>query len=72
MEAGKKAAGIFLDLLQQVKAALTPDDLIAERIASNIGADPEDVYHCLNHLAANGSAKVSHGRTPADDTFCSV
>jgi len=72
VEAGKKAAGIFLDLLQQVKAALTPDDLIAERIASNIGADPEDVYHCLNHLASNGSAKVSHGRTPADDTFCSA
>ncbi len=70
VEAGKKAAGIFLDLLQQVKGALSPDDLTAERIASNIGADPEDVYHCLNHLASNGTAKVNQGSSPAADTFC--
>ena len=70
VEAGKKAAGIFLGLLQQVKGALTPDDLTAERIANNISADPEDVYHCLNHLASNGVAKVNQGGSPANDTFC--
>ncbi|MBT8037358.1 MAG: glucose-6-phosphate isomerase [Verrucomicrobiae bacterium] len=72
VEAGKKAAGIFLDLLSQVKATLTSDALSAERIASKIDADPEDVYHCLNHLAANSQASVSHGSTPADDTFCKI
>ncbi|MCP5535921.1 MAG: glucose-6-phosphate isomerase [Akkermansiaceae bacterium] len=72
VEAGKKAAGIFLDLLQQVKAALTPDDLTADKIAASIGADPEDVYHCLNHLAANGAASLTQGNSPAEDTFCSL
>ncbi len=69
VEAGKKAAGIFLNLLSQVRAALCPDDLTAEQIAANIGADPEDVYHCLNHLAANGAAQLHQGSSPADDTF---
>ncbi len=69
VEAGKKAAGIFLNLLQQVKAALTPDPATADQIAANISADPEDVYHCLNHLAANGNASLTQGNTPATDTF---
>ncbi len=69
VEAGKKAAGIFLDLLQQVKGALTDSAQTAEQIASSINADPEDVFHCLTHLSSNGMAKVNAGTSPATDTF---
>ena len=69
VEAGKKAAGIFLKLLQQVKGALNADDLTADHIAASLGANPEDVYHCLNHLASNGAAKLAPGNSPAEDTF---
>ncbi len=72
VEAGKKAAGIFLDLLQQVKATLTPGNATAEQIANKIDASPEDVYHCLNHLAANGNANLTQGDTPATDTFSAI
>ncbi len=72
VEAGKKAAGIFLDLLQQVKATLTPGNATAEQIANKIDASPEDVYHCLNHLAANGNANLAQGDTPATDTFSAI
>lgn len=69
VEAGKKAAGIFLDLLQSVKGGLTPAAQTAEGLAVSIGADPEDVYHCLTHLSANGLAQVTEGDSPATDTF---
>lgn len=69
VEAGKTAAGIFLDLLQKVKGALTDSEQTAEQIASWIEADTEDVYHCLTHLANNGTATVSQGSTPAEDRF---
>ena len=72
VEAGKKAAGIFLDLLQQVRAALSTESLTADHIAASIGADPEDVYHCLNHLAANGRATLTEGNSPAEDSFCAT
>ncbi|HEX5790991.1 MAG TPA: glucose-6-phosphate isomerase, partial [Luteolibacter sp.] len=52
VEAGKKAAGIFLELLNQVRGHLTNEAKTAAQIATEIGADPEDVYHCLNHIAA--------------------
>jgi len=69
VEAGKKAAEIFLDLLQQVKSGLTNTAQTAEKVAASIGADPEDVYHCLTHLAANGFATVNEGTSPATDSF---
>lgn len=69
VEAGKKAAGIFLELLQQVKSTLTDEKQSAPQMASTLSADPEDVYHCLNHLAANGAAQLSAGASPADDQF---
>jgi len=71
VEAGKKAAGIFLELLAKVKQQLSENSLNAQTISSAIGADTEDVYHCLTHLAANGRAIVTHGDSPADDTFAS-
>lgn len=69
VEAGKKAAATFLELLQNVRSALTGNPQTAEAIASALLADAEDVYHCLTHLAANGQATVSEGGSPAKDTF---
>ena len=69
VEAGKKAAGEFLTTLTSVRGQLTAQALTADQIATACGADPEDVYHSLTHLAANGQARVSLGTTPAADTF---
>ncbi len=71
VEAGKKAAGTFLETLNSVRANLTPAPQTAEQIAAACNADAEDVYHCLNHLAANGEAMTKLGTTPAADTFAS-
>jgi glucose-6-phosphate isomerase len=69
VEAGKKAAGDFLTTLARVRAQLTTTAQSADQIATTTGADPEDVYHSLTHLAANGAAHVALGTTPAADTF---
>ena len=69
VEAGKKAAGIFLKLLAGVRGQLSATPQTAEPIAAKLGADAEDVYHCLNHLAANGAALTSQGASPAQDTY---
>jgi glucose-6-phosphate isomerase len=69
VEAGKKAAGIFLGLLAGVRSELTTAPQAAGHIAATLGADAEDVYHCLTHLAANGVALTSMGACPADDIF---
>ena len=71
VEAGKKAAGTFLEILKSVRAKLSSSPQTAEQIATAISADPEDVYHCLTHLAANGEAVVTLGRSPAADVFVS-
>jgi glucose-6-phosphate isomerase len=73
VEAGKKAAARILALQGKVKSALdaakgtpkTPAEL-----AAATEADPEDVYHVLNHLAANSPAIVrSDAKTPGQETF---
>jgi glucose-6-phosphate isomerase len=69
VEAGKKAAGVFLEILKIVRAKLTALPQSAEQIAIAIMADAEDVHHCLVHLAANGQAKAMLSETPALDTF---
>ena len=69
VEAGKKAAGLFLDLLNRVRGHLTAEPKNAAAIAFECDADPEDAYHCLSHLAANGECQQTHGATPADDQF---
>lgn len=69
VEAGKKAAAVFLDLLGAVRSRLTADAKTAEQIAFETDSDPEDVYHCLTHLAANGEAQIAIGPTPKEDTF---
>ena len=69
VEAGKKAAGIFLALLGKVRGQLGASPQTAAAIAAQLGVDTEDVYHCLSHLAANGVALTEIGATPALDTF---
>jgi glucose-6-phosphate isomerase len=69
VEAGKKAAAVFLDLLKNVRGALTAKPQSAAHIATTLDADPEDTYHCLAHLAANAQATCQPGATPAEDRF---
>lgn len=71
VEAGKKAAGDFLKLLGAVKAGLRAGQATtAEALAATLSADPEDVWHCLNHLAANEpGVTLTPGANPALDTF---
>ncbi|MGD9419091.1 MAG: glucose-6-phosphate isomerase [Verrucomicrobiota bacterium JB025] len=69
VEAGKKAAGEFLALLTKVRGEISAEAKTADQIATATGADTEDVYHSLTHLANNGEAKQTLGNTPAEDTF---
>ena len=69
VEAGKKAAGTFLETLNKVRGHVTAYAKTAEDVATEIDADPEDVYHCLTHLSANGELQISLGKTPAEDSF---
>jgi glucose-6-phosphate isomerase len=69
VEAGKKAAGVFLDLLTAVRGKLSAAPQSADQVAAALSADAEDVHHCLTHLAANGGAKATLGATPAEDVF---
>jgi len=76
VEAGKKAAAKVLQLQIAVEKTLREaagKKLSISEIASSTGADPEEVYHVLNHLAANTS-KISQnpGTNPAEETFCFV
>lgn len=69
VEAGKVAAGVFLDRLALVRDALPTDESSAAdavQIAEKLGIDPEDVFHILNHLEANGKARsVSNPLSPS-------
>ncbi|RYD35697.1 MAG: glucose-6-phosphate isomerase [Verrucomicrobiaceae bacterium] len=70
VEAGKKAAGEFLKLLAAVKSGLAEEgESTAQALAAKLAVDPEDVWHCLNHLAANGAVSRTAGATPAEDVF---
>ena len=69
VEAGKKAATLFLELLADVKDILSEKAQTAEALASALRADPEEVYHCLTHLAANGKASLESGSSPHEDRF---
>lgn len=73
VEAGKKAAEAFLSLLTKVKNHLAETGsggVRAEAMASNVGeSDVEEVYHCLNHLAANGFCTRVDGEGPGSDEF---
>ena len=72
VEAGKKAATAFLKLMGEVRGALTSSGQTSEQIATTLKADAEDVFHLLNHLAANGQASATLGASPAQDLFASL
>ncbi len=70
VEAGKKAATKLLELQKQVRAQLSPSGQTAEEIARSTGADPEDGFHVLQHLASNDPrVQVSAGERPGDEKF---
>ena len=71
VEAGKKAATRLLQLQSEVREKLAPaGGKTAEEIARAIDADPEDVFHVLQHLASNDSrVQISKSEAPAEDKF---
>ena len=70
VEAGKAAATKFLDMLNEVRGNLTAERKSAIDIATAISSvDPEEVFHALVHLAANGEATHTRGKTPREDRF---
>jgi glucose-6-phosphate isomerase len=75
VEAGKKAAGDFLKQMAAARNALPTSGggATAPELAAAIGADPESAWHMLNHLAANGRARITtQGTSPAQDRFIRV
>jgi glucose-6-phosphate isomerase len=71
VEAGKKAATRLLQLQKQVSEKLAANEgKTAEEIARSIDADPEDVFHVLQHLASNDpQIRVAPGEEPSEDRF---
>ena len=72
VEAGKKAATRILQLQPQVLAQLSASGTTAEAIARKIEADAEDVYHVLQHLAANDPSIRASGATPGGEEFSRI
>jgi glucose-6-phosphate isomerase len=74
VEAGKKAAAAVLELQGKIVKALSATPSTAEQIAQAIGAadSAETVYLLLEHLAANGRAKIVPGTDPGSSTFRTV
>ncbi len=73
VEAGKKAAARILALQGKVRAALEAASgrpRTAEQLAAETASDPEDVFHVLNHLAANASnIAAQDADAPGQQTF---
>ena len=69
VEAGKKAATRILQLQPKVMAQLSTEGATAEAVAKAIGAEPEDVYHVLRHLAANNPSINAAGEKPGSEVF---
>lgn len=70
VEAGKKAATNFIELLKSARAKLTSTPATAGEIARDIETDLESTYHALVHAAAN-NATIHHtiADSPEEDTF---
>jgi glucose-6-phosphate isomerase len=71
VEAGKKTAANLLELQKRVREKLgAGPGKTAEEIARALDADPEEVFHVLQHLASNDPrVRVSAAEQPADDKF---
>jgi glucose-6-phosphate isomerase len=71
VEAGKKAAASVLALQGKVLAALSVTPQTADQVAAAAGArdQVEAVYLLLEHLAANGRARLTSLKDPGQTTF---
>ena len=71
VEAGKKAAASVLGLQGKALAALSSTPQTVDQIAAAAGArdQAEAVYLLLEHLAANGRARVASPGDPGRTTF---
>lgn len=71
VEAGKKAAAVVLGLQSRARAALSSAPQTATQIASGLQATEsvETIYLILEHLAANGRARMVRGAGPESSTF---
>lgn len=71
VEAGKKAATRLLEVQAAARQKLSRGEgKTSEEIARAIDADPEDVFHALQHLASNDSnMQISRGEGPSEDKF---
>lgn len=69
VQAGKLAANVFLKLLASAGAALTDTPATAAQVAATVGAEVEDTYHALVHIAESGKATWTLGDCPCEDTF---
>ena len=74
VEAGKKAAGVVIELERRVIAYLREKrghGLTSDQIASGIGAhgDFEGVFWICQHLAANGRVTAKAGANPFAATY---
>ncbi len=72
VQAGKEAANSFLQLLARVREQLGTAPATAAQLAAALGADEEDTYHALVHLAESGRAHHEMGSDPQHDSFCRV
>lgn len=71
VEAGKKAAAVVLELQAKVLAALSATPQTAQQVAetAHAGDAAESVYLLLEHLAANGRARIAAPGKPNEATF---
>ncbi len=71
VEAGKKAAASVLQLQTRVAAALSTQPQTAAELARKVDVPEavETVYWLLEHLAANGRARVAQGDAPGARSF---
>ncbi|HEY2801789.1 MAG TPA: glucose-6-phosphate isomerase [Chthoniobacterales bacterium] len=69
VEAGKKAATRILELQPKVLAQLSGVGRTADEVAQAIGAEAEDVFHVLRHLAANDTTIEASGAQPGEEKF---
>jgi glucose-6-phosphate isomerase len=71
VEAGKQAATAILDLQTRIESGLDNQPRTAAEIAAGLGvADSvETVYELLEHLSANGRARVAEAGPPASARF---
>ncbi len=74
VEAGKKAAAVILDLQHRAVAALTSDPQTADQVAAAAGVaeSAETVFQVLEHLAANGRARVAREGGPGQTAFATT